>query len=208
MRSLEEMYPKGFFRGRHRLRWRGPIVADAIEALFDFKLLIDVGCGIGEVVEELRSRGRMAIGLEGPSTALDYLLPGPEAMIFWDLRKPLPFVRHGYDLAVCFEVAEHIEEEFATVFVENLTKLAPRILVSAAPPGQEGHHHFNCQLPEYWEGLFSPAGYVRRRGVEDLWKTQLAAWSKKKELRSWINNSLYFEEEVLVETWGDTRRRE
>lgn len=195
MKKLEELYPASFFKGRHRLKWRGPIVADAIITLFDFSSIIDVGCGVGEIVEELRSRGNMAIGLEGPDTVRDFMLIGPEAMIFWDLRKPLPFTRHGYELAICFEVAEHIEAEYAAVFVENLTTLAPRILMSAAPPGQEGHHHFNCQLPKYWEDLFFLRDYERRRGVEDLWETQLAAWSKKKELRSWINNALYFEEE-------------
>jgi hypothetical protein len=53
------------------------------------------------------------------------------------------------DLVHCQEVAEHIEP----AFVENLlASLAAGkyILMTHGLPGQIGHHHVNCQPPDYW----------------------------------------------------------
>ena len=52
-----------------------------------------------------------------------------------------------YELAVCLEVAEHLNESSADNLILQLTNLANRVLFSAAIPGQGGLHHVNEQPP-------------------------------------------------------------
>ena len=64
-----------------------------------------------------------------------------------------------YDLACCLEVAEHLPPERAGSFVEDLTKLAPVVLFSAAIPGQGGDNHVNEMWQHHWARLFAKNGF-------------------------------------------------
>ena len=113
--------------------------------------VIDVGCGPGIYVEALRNAGMDAIGVDpDPSCPYDRV----------NVFSPDFDKYTGYDLCVCLEVAEHIDEEFAEKFVQQLVKTAPAILFSAALPGQGGHGHINCQPKEYWAHNFARQNYV------------------------------------------------
>jgi hypothetical protein len=159
MKPLEQIYKGGFFKNRYRLEWRAPIIVDAIVQVFNPKSVIDIGCAVGEVVKELRKRNIDAKGLEGSLSVKPFLLVPERDVLFHDLRKPLPQMDQKFDLAICFEVAEHIEEEHSDAFLDNLSSLSDVVLMSAAPPGQGGHHHVNCQESAYWEAKMSSRGY-------------------------------------------------
>ncbi len=58
-----------------------------------------------------------------------------------------------------FEVAEHLEEQFADVFIDNITKLSDVVVFSAAIPQQGGTHHVNEQWASYWTEKFRKKGY-------------------------------------------------
>ena len=62
------------------------------------------------------------------------VVPG-EAVVEHDLRKPVTIGR-TFDLAVSVEVAEHLPPQRSEWFVEDLCRLAPVVLFSAAVPGQ------------------------------------------------------------------------
>lgn len=62
-------------------------------------------------------------------------------------------------MAISTEVAEHIEEEYADTFVDNLTNASDCILFSAAIPGQGGEHHVNEQWQSYWVKKFENRCY-------------------------------------------------
>lgn len=53
------------------------------------------------------------------------------------------------DLVHCQEVVEHIEEEHLDKLMSTLCN-GNVIIMSHATPGQDGHHHVNCQPTEYW----------------------------------------------------------
>ncbi|GAG74770.1 unnamed protein product, partial [marine sediment metagenome] len=153
MYDLDKAYNKKFFTQRRSLAWRVPIVVDAVMEVLNPKSVIDVGCGNGDLVQGFSYIIKSpCYGIEGTVNALDSMEMWLSNYVFVrDLRAPLDeFLLQRAGLVVCFEVAEHIEEEYANVFVDNLCSLSDTILMSAAPPGQGGTYHVNCQPWSYW----------------------------------------------------------
>ncbi len=107
--------------------------------------VIDWGCASGLYLTPFLAFGCRVRGLDAEATA-GRLLDGHFERA--DLR--LDILRTGYDLALCIEVGEHLQAEYADQFVRNVTRSAPVLLWSAAVPGQGGLHHHNEQPTEYW----------------------------------------------------------
>lgn len=191
MKPLEDIYKASFFKNRHKLSWRVPYVCDGIIKVLRPKTVIDIGCGIGDYVKGFEERGALSFGLEGNENVLPYLVISENSVFIKDLRRPVYLSR--FDLVVCFEVLEHIEPEYADMLVNNLIGLSDRILVSAAPPGQGGHYHVNCQPKEYWEDAFITHGYRRMLNIEHSIREQWAPVKHRKEMSAYYNNLLYFQ---------------
>lgn len=64
-----------------------------------------------------------------------------------------------FDLALCIEVAEHINPKFANLVIKNITRHSDLVIFSAATPGQGGVGHINEQPFEYWEEKFMDNGF-------------------------------------------------
>ena len=109
--------------------------------------IIDVGCGPGIYVQALRELGHDVVGIDPDKRCPDTI----KSMFDEDGK---------YDLALCLEVAEHIDPHDADYVCEKLTELAPVIIFSAALPGQGGHGHINCQEKWYWEHKFGSLNFV------------------------------------------------
>jgi hypothetical protein len=62
------------------------------------------------------------------------------------------------DVCVCLEVAEHLPASAAPKLARILSRVAPVLIFTAAPPGQGGHFHINEQPRQYWVKLFQEAG--------------------------------------------------
>lgn len=155
--------------------------------------MVDVGCAIGDYVRWWLDAGILSLGIEGSKSCLGYLAVPEEFVFIHDLRVPITSASR-YSLATCFDVAEHIEVEYVDVFIDNLVNLSGRVLMSAAPPGQEGINHINCQFYDYWALRFDDRGYVRNKSIEDKIKNSLSVYSSKVDIRSVYYNLLCFEE--------------
>ena len=135
------------------------VVAPLVLQAASIKSVIDIGCGIGTWLRAFSENGVEVIrGVDGdyvdPSQlyiALEYFTPA-------DLAKPLNLEGH-YDLAVCLEVAEHLDARAGSELIGTLTKLAQLVLFSAAAPGQGGIGHVNEQWLGYWRRLFEARGF-------------------------------------------------
>lgn len=192
MIDLEKAYNRSFFGRRYKFNWRAPIVCGAIRDVLSPSSVIDVGCATGDLVAEFIAMGLDAYGMEGSKACLPFLECNAGRIFFMDLRQPISLTGR-YNLAICLEVAEHIELEFAHQFVQNLVQLSDEVLMSAAPPGQGGHHHVNCQPPAYWQSKFMIHSYRRMVRVEEQIKELLAPWQKKPGIKAYYQNLLYFE---------------
>lgn len=194
-KPLEQIYGRSFFSRRYKLNWRAPIVCDAM--MLTFKLdkgdtVIDVGCAQGDFVAEFNENtGIIAFGIEGSQHSKEFFSCNPKVVFMDDLREPLN-LDVFFNLCMCMEVAEHIEPEYADVFVDNLCSLSETIVLSAATPGQGGHYHVNCQPFEYWEEKFQARGYERWTGLEARLKYLLEPWKHKDGIRAYWWNILVF----------------
>lgn len=197
---LDEIYKGSFFRRRDRLKWRVPIVCNAVISATELSpgaRIMDVGCAIGDYVDGFYERGYKARGIEGSRCAEPFVVPRVKEKITfgYDLRFSLPYIEES-DVCLCLEVAEHIEEIYADTLVSNLCYLSNVVIVSAAPPGQKGHHHVNCKNKLYWAEKFQGKKYYRNYKKEEIWRQALGAFIRRKEIACYYHNTMIFERRI------------
>lgn len=156
----------GFFydESYHAARTKEPhtseagAVVDVLYEEFTPESVIDFGCSVGHYLAHFEEKGCVVHGVEGDPKALNHAMISVDKIDNHDLRDPYSPDR-TYELVTSFEVAEHIPEKFAGNYVDSLTAAGDIIVMSAAPPGQSGEHHVNCQPRSYWEEKFARRGF-------------------------------------------------
>jgi hypothetical protein len=123
---------------------------------------------------------REVFGIDGVPIAHERLLFDPQFFRVWDLTSPLDLGRK-FDVTLCLEVAEHLDEQFAPTLIDNLTRHSDRVVFSAACPDQPGQHHVNCRWPSYWQTLFNQRGFACEDEVRwQLWEeAQIEPWYRQ-----------------------------
>jgi len=97
--------------------------------------MIDLGCGrgiVGAIVRIYRDPKRV-VGVDVFKPYLDFCEKRGiyTELLQWDLRNlPLPFNDDEFDLAVALEVLEHMPKAKGLLLVEELERIANRIIVS------------------------------------------------------------------------------
>jgi SAM-dependent methyltransferase len=156
-------------------------MADSIVRDLAPRTIVDLGCGTGALLEALRRRKVRVAGLEYSDAALAYCKKRGLPVRKFDIaRHDLPRKLRRRDVALSFEVAEHLPPELADQFVETLTAASGTVVFSAATPGQGGTDHLNEQPHEYWIDKMRALGfhldeYLSRRW-RDEWRGCTANW--------------------------------
>lgn len=132
-----------------------PLIGD----ILSIHSVLDVGCARGVWLQQWRYRGvDDIVGVDGAYVDDARLAIPYDKFVKCDLSQPFNLQRR-FDLVQSLEVAEHIAEERAEVFVANLAAHGDLILFSAATPGQGGEYHVNEQPYEYWRDKFVAQGF-------------------------------------------------
>lgn len=130
-----------------------------VAAVLAPRRVLDVGCGVGAWCQVWLENGADAvIGADGDYVDRNRLLIGPDQFVSANLAQPFALGKR-FDLVMSLEVAEHIPQAHADMFVANLVRHGDVILFSAAVPGQGGEFHVNEQPLEYWRHKFQAHGY-------------------------------------------------
>jgi hypothetical protein len=141
------------------------------------RTILDVGAGEGHWTRHAAEccPGAVVLGVDKEPG------PGVEA---WDAengdRLPMP-LEGKWELALCLEVAEHVDADAGAWLVGELCAAADVIAWSAAIPRQGGDGHKNEQWPSYWAPLFREQGYALiDPWREEVWEdTRIEPWYRQ-----------------------------
>jgi SAM-dependent methyltransferase len=145
---------------------------------------LDVGAGTGSWLSAALKLGiEDVVGLDGVAAEGRHVEVDPGLIRTVDLRQPFTLGR-TFEVVICLEVAEHLGSEHAASLVTSICAHGDRVYFSAAPPGQRGEHHVNCQWPTYWQALFNAEGFVCNDDVR--WRLWDVA-----EIEPWYRQNLF-----------------
>lgn len=161
------------------------IIVPEIIKLLNPKSVVDIGCGLGTFLNIFKRLGvNDVLGIDGPWVNKDLLHQyiNPEEFLEHNLEEKIKLDKN-YDLVISLEVAEHLKESSADVFVQNLVNSGNLILFSAAIPNQGGQNHINEQWIPYWEEKFSEHNYVIHDIIRPLfWENSELFWWYKQNM--------------------------
>lgn len=191
------LYSPGFYQTWEigSLNSAKAIVPIALE-LINPKSVLDVGCGIATWLSVFHQSGiEDIIGVDGEYVDTSLLHIPKENFQPFDLTQTLDLGRR-FDLVVSMEVAEHIDEKYSDIFVENLARHSDIILFSAAIPWQRAVSHVNEQWQSYWAEKFAKKGYIP---VDSIRKK---VWNNN-EVELWYRqNAIIYVKSELLESHG------
>ncbi len=73
--------------------------------------VIDIGAGTAKILAELKQTGWQATGVDSEPKAISLARRRGVKLILADLAKPLPFDADKFDLILCLDVLEHLEND-------------------------------------------------------------------------------------------------
>lgn len=165
--------------------------------LFHPKSIVDFGCGMGNFL----AKGKKIMGPEGKILGLDgeYVernllqIDAVTEFMAVDLTQKIN-LPGKFDMAISLEVGEHLEEQYADQFIENIVNASDIILFSAALPGQYGVHHVNEQYISYWINKFEKYDYT----CHDIIRPQIW-WDKEIDLDYRQNTVVFTKSGIEIE---------
>jgi SAM-dependent methyltransferase len=170
-----------------------PAMAATIERMFNPKSVIDVGCGAGTLLAQLKQDGLEVKGLEYSDAGIVRCREKGVAVEKFDLESE-GTIQGIWDLTVSFEVAEHLPESLAENYTRVISQFSPVVMMSAATVGQGGLDHVNEQPHEYWIEKMQRRGFEYDRQSSHQVREE---WAGKGVAYWYVNNTMIFKRKVL-----------
>ena len=183
------IYDNHFFKNTIKLETDSASqFVDIILNYYQPQSIVDIGCGAGIYLSEFSRRGiQDLLGVDGSPAAKEEFLLEKDKLIIFDLAGECRFPKK-YDLCLCLEVAEHLEENMADTLLSTLIGVSDNIIFSAATPGQGPRSigHINEQPHEYWIEKFGRIGFAYSRSQTKKMRKEM----KTGNVVWWIVNNL------------------
>lgn len=140
--EIEKLYEnlihtQDFYGEDYAPEWKGSSddareMAKYIKETFNPKKVIDVGCGIGKLVKELRKLKIDAIGIEFSKSFIN-ASPIKKFLYEGDIFHLPSEISDQFDLVVCMEVLEHLPPTRLSEAINNLKKLSSKHFLITIP---------------------------------------------------------------------------
>ena len=170
-------------------------LARAIASLFHPRSVIEIGCGMGMVIEWFIMHEIPAIGYErsmiprnlSPVKAAiqraDFTIDDPPLADICDVAP---------DLTISIEVAEHIAPAHEARFLDWVT-CAPALFLTASPsPG--GVDHLNVHPQAYWIKKLQARGYIHCPCLTEVWRQSVGGVAPTKVPHMLANAMIFLRE--------------
>ncbi len=186
---------------REGSRSSGRVVVPMLKDLVAPNSVVDIGCGIGTWIGVWLASGvEDVLGVDGDYVNTSMLEIPPDKFRVADLTKPLDLGRR-FDLATCFEVAEHLPERSAEILVRSLVRHSDVVAFSAAVPRQGGLDHVNLQWPSYWADIFAQFCYRLYDPIRALiWHDEDVEWWYRQNIVMFVAESSPLASELITPT--------
>ena len=165
-----------------------PVMAATIERMFKPKSVVDVGCGAGTLLAQLKQDGVVVRGLEYSDAGIARCREKGVYVEKFDLESE-ETVHGKSDVTVSFEVAEHLPESLADNYVRVISQFSPVVIMSAATVGQGGLDHVNEQPHEYWIEKMRRQGFDYDKQSSHQMREE---WAGKGVASWYVNNTMIF----------------
>lgn len=172
---------------------------DIVMGFYDPDKVIDVGCGTGDFLLPFLSEGIEVLGIDGSEHCFKNRKIPENRFLVKDIR--FEEIELGiFDVCLCMEVAEHIEEKFSNRLVNIITDLSRAVIFTAATPGQGGVDHVNEKPHKWWIEKFEKRGYMYMKNKTNRFSEMLASIEHSEEhdrrsIKNYEKNIMLFEEE-------------
>ena len=164
-----------------------PVVSAILQVIPQTRTVLDVGAGSGAFAAEFNRRAIKAVAVEHSPTGRKLASKqGVDARPFDLMADPPAQLDQSFDLAYCFEVAEHLPPPLAEKLVAFTAQAAPVVVWTAAHPGQGGTGHINEQPREHWIALFEKYGHHHDPVASEA---LVAAFIANKVLAPWFHQN-------------------
>jgi SAM-dependent methyltransferase len=167
-----------------------PVIVSAVKQYVQPESVIDIGCGGGNFLAEWKRQGiKEVLGVDGAYINRELLALSEDEFMAYDITNPILLPRR-YDLSICLEVAEHLEERFAGQLIDSLCHLSDVVLFSAAIPCQGGLNHVNERYPSYWASLFGKRSYTAMDCIRpEIWNDERADWFYRQNIFLFVKDA-------------------
>jgi len=178
----ENYYASGcgpvYRRDDHWMNFFGEIAEKIAEGIQPGTVL-DAGCAMGFLVEQLRAHGIEAWGVDISQYAIGKAHESLRDFVWvGSVTEPFP---SRYDLIVSIEVLEHLPKEASELAVVNICQHTDDVLFSSTPLDYKETTHFNVQPVEYWAELFARQGFFRDVDFDATFITPWATRYRRKQ---------------------------
>jgi len=180
-------YGEAYFDGnhlRHLQAWYGAVIRGYYRYLARVCLLrpagldrsarvLDIGCGVGILVEQFRRLGVEATGVDVSPEAIAHSLV-PEHCRLVKTTAQLPYADRAFDLVVSREVLEHIPGEEIDACILEWDRVSRGGMIHIIAVSERGPSalldptHVNVQSENWWVEKFAEHGFVTERRPSKL----------------------------------------
>jgi len=143
---------------------------------FSPQTFLDIGCGLGGMIELADKKGLDSLGIDGDHTLERY---NPDHFLIHDFTKSSAPLDRQFDVGWSCEFVEHVYEEFQPCYMAAFQQCKV-VVMTYSPPGHTGYHHVNLQEELYWVNIFKRYGFSYRDDYTKQLRKSSTMGTKKK----------------------------